>query len=180
MERDAIEELYAYTGFQWDRLARVMESLPSEDFTKAVEGSGWPSLQKAFIHVLYAYDDWINHEEWGLGLGKSSVQDVDSWDELYQRIATWDDVKAFREATRANFREALEVPDEELFAKRTWELEFGPEELTRADVLTNLLVHEIAHRGDISTLFHQLGLKHLLLDYRFFISKPNDYLPDTD
>jgi uncharacterized damage-inducible protein DinB len=74
----------------------------------------------------------------------------------------------------------LDGSDEELFKKRTWDLEFGPEELSPADVLTNLLLHERGHHGDLNTLFHQLGVKSYFVDYRFFVSKPNDFLEDVD
>jgi uncharacterized damage-inducible protein DinB len=180
MKREAIEELFAYTDYQWGRLARVIDDLPSEDFTKPVGRSGWPSLHRALLHVVGAYDGWINDDKWGLGLGKSPYQDVESWDELAGKLRTWEDMKAYRESARTSFQEALAVPDEELFARKTWDLELGPEELSRADILTNLLVHEIAHRGDISTLFHQLGLKHFHLDYRFFKSKLDQFVPDSD
>jgi hypothetical protein len=30
------------------------------------------------------------------------------------------------------------------------------------------------------TLFHQLGLKHFHVDYRFFVSKPEEFVPDSE
>ena len=180
MDRAAIEELYAYTGFAWERLGGTIEKLGSEQFVDPVPGSGWPSVRRAILHILQAYDGWINEDKWGLGLGESMFPDVESWDELYARVPTWKEAQAYRDATRSSFRKVFEVSDEELFKKRTWELEFGPEELSPADVLTNLLLHERGHHGDLSTLFHQLGIKSYFIDYRFFVSKPNEFLEDRD
>ena len=71
-------------------------------------------------------------------------------------------------------------PTDELWKKTTWNLDFGPEDMSRGDILTNLLLHERGHHGDISTLFHQLGVKGYLLDYRFFVTKRDEFIPDVD
>jgi uncharacterized damage-inducible protein DinB len=180
MDRNAIEDLYAYTDFLWDRLARTMDQVSDEQFAAPIPGSGWPSLHRAFVHVVGAYDGWLN-DDWGLNLGQSPTADLSSWTEVAERMSTWEAMRVYRGVSRKTFRAALDVPDSELYAKQTRELskDFGPEELSRADILANLLVHEIGHRGDISTLFHQLGIKGLLFDYRFFVSKPNEFIPDT-
>lgn len=180
MDRAAIEELYAYTDFAWERLGKTIEKLSREQFVDPVADSGWPSVRRALLHVLNAYDGWLNEDKWGLGLHEAPFPDVESWDDLYERIPDWKAVEPYRAKLRATFRKALDVPDEELLAKQTFDLEFGPEELSRADVLTNLLLHERGHHGDLNTLFHQLGVKSMFVDYRFFVSKPTEFLEDVE
>jgi uncharacterized damage-inducible protein DinB len=180
MDRAAIEELYAYTDFAWERLGKTIEKLSDKQYVDAVPGSGWPSVRRAVLHVLNAYDGWMNDDKWGLGLHETPFPDVESWDDLYEKVPDWKATQAFRKSLRATFRKALDVPDEELFRRRTFDLEFGPEELSPADVLTNLLLHERGHHGDFNTLFHQLGVKSLFVDYRFFVSKPGEFLEDAE
>jgi uncharacterized damage-inducible protein DinB len=180
MDRAAIEELYAYTDFAWERLGKTMEKLTQEQYADPVPGSGWPSVRRAVLHILNAYDGWLNEDKWGLGLHETPFPDVESWDDLYAKVPNWEAIQPCRDSLRATFRKALDVSDEELFTKKTWELEFGPEELSRADVLTNLLLHERGHHGDLSTLFHQLGIRSLFVDYRFFVSKPGDFIEDVE
>lgn len=173
-----MQELYDYTDFSWARHARVMEGLGDEEFTAPVPNSGWPSFQRAFLHVVGAYDGWIN-DDWGLGQGGSIFAAVESWDELYA-LVPWAKLQEYRVATREAFRKALAVSDDELFTKRGWNLMKEPEQLSRADILTNLLLHERGHHGDISTLFYQAGLTGVTVDYRFFKSRPNEFDFDTE
>jgi uncharacterized damage-inducible protein DinB len=172
MQRDALDDLFAYTDFAWARLAKAMEDVPANVFMRPVDGSGWPNLQRAFLHVVGAYDYLINDV---LGLGKR----IRAREELHRSVTAWDTLQSYRGDTRAAFRRALEVPDEQLLAKKTYDFDFGSADLSKADILANLLVHEVGHRGDIGTLFHQLGLKQLLLDYLLFIARPDEFIADA-
>ena len=180
MDRAAIEELYAYTDFAWERLGKTIEKISPEQYADPVPGSGWPTVGRALLHIAGAYDGWLNDKKWGLGLAEEPFPEVQTWDELYAKLPTWTEMDTYRRRLRQTFRKALDLGDEELFTKRTWELEFGPEELSPADVLTNLLLHERGHHGDLSTLFHQLGIKSFFIDYRFFVSKPDEFVEDVE
>lgn len=179
MERAAIEELVEYTDFSWERHAKVMDTLSPEQFTAPVPGSGWPTLQRAFLHVVGAYDGWLN-DDWGLNGGDFLFPAVETWDELFAMVPSWEKLQEYRVATRNALRKALQARDDEIFAKREFVLGFGPEQLSPADIITNLLMHERGHHGDISTLFDQLGLKSDLVDWRFFITRRDEFVPDTD
>ncbi len=170
MDRSALEELFAYTEFSWSRHARVMEGLTSEQFRAAVGTSGWPSLHQAFFHATGAYDFWLNHAG-ALGLGDMAHPGDEGF-------ATWAEMAAYRELTRRAFRTALDVDDAELYRKRAFDFGEGPESLSRADVLANLVIHERGHHGDISTLLYQLGIKAPVVDYRYFLSFPERFVVD--
>ena len=56
MKRDAIEELYDYTGFAWAMIAQTGRGMPEGSLAKPVPGSGWPSLREALRYAIGAYD----------------------------------------------------------------------------------------------------------------------------
>lgn len=172
MDRNAIEELFAYTGYAWDRIARVIDTLPAGQFSARIPGSGWPALRDCFEHWLAAYDGWIN-AEWGLALGTLLYPGQDN-------LQSWEQIRAYRVPLRQAFLDAFDCPDDVLYAKREYRLDDTPEQLSRADILTNLLLHERGHHGDLNTMFHQLGVRSFYVDYRYFISRPGDFVMDEE
>lgn len=172
MDRSAIDELFAYTGFAWDRIACVIDTLPPEQFAARIPGSGWPSLRDCFEHWVAAYDGWINGP-WGLGLGTLTYPGREA-------LQTWEQVRAYRVVTRQAFLDALNCSGETLHAKRDYHFDDVVEQLSRADILTNLVLHERGHHGDLNTMFHQLGVRGFYVDYRYFISRPGDFVMDED
>lgn len=175
MNRDAIIELFDYTGWAWDRIARVIDEQPSAVYAKPVEGSGWPSLAGCVTHFVAAYDGWLNMPWGGVEVGKMTYPAA--WP---APVEDWTEMKAYRLRCRQAFSSALDVPDEALYAKRRYDLGDGPdpEMLSRADILANLVVHERGHHGDLNTLFHQLGIRSYFIDYRFFRSLPGEFIKD--
>lgn len=172
MDRETIDELLAYTDYSWARHARVMEGLSDEQFTTPIPGSGWPAPREAFMHVVGAYDGWLN-SRWGLsGAGEAEYEER-------QKMTSWEEMADYRAKTRTDFRRALEVDDETLFGKRERESPFGVAILSPADVLTNLLMHERGHHGDISTLFYQMGVKGYIVDWIAFAALPDEFIPDV-
>ena len=171
MKRDALEELFDYTGWAWDRLAGVIDELPATQFGAAVAGSGWPSLSACFGHVVGAYDGWMNGER-ALGLGSLSYPGAHA-------LQSWAAMRGYRRHCRESFRRALAVEDSVLYEKRAMDFgEESPELLSRADILANLLLHERGHHGDLNTLFHQLGIRSYIIDYRFFVSRRDEFALD--
>ena len=88
--------------------------------------------------------------------------------------------EAIVETCRASFFKALDCSDQELYAKREYKFTDVPETLSRADILTNLVIHERGHHGDLNTLFHRLGIRSFVIDYRYFITRPGDFVVDDE
>lgn len=172
MDRAAIKELYDYTGFAWDRIAATLDTLPPSQFVERVPGSGWPTLRDCFEHFVCAYDGWINGE-WALGLGKLMYSGPEA-------LQTWEQMRNYRREVRSAFMAALDCPDEVLYAKREYRLGDVPELLSRADILANLVIHERGHHGDLNTLFYQLGIRSFVIDYRYFTTRPRDFVMDDE
>ena len=170
MDRAAIKELFDYTGFAWERIAATIDSLPPSQFAERVPGSGWPALRDCFEHFVAAYDGWINGE-WALALGTLMYIGPET-------LQTWEEMRSYRRETRAAFLAALECTDNVFYAKREYRFSEVTELLSRADILTNLLLHERGHHGDLNTLFHQLGVRSFVIDYRYFVTRPGDFVTD--
>ncbi len=171
MKRDALEELFDYAGWAWERISRVIDGLPAAQFAKPVPGSGWPSLSACFAHFAGAYDGWINGP-WALALAERQHPGEEA-------LQSWPVMKEFRRRGREAFRRAIDVPDAVLYEKRAMDLGGPePEQLSRADILANLVLHERGHHGDLNTLFHQLGVRSYIIDYRAFVSAPDVFVAD--
>ena len=175
MQREAITELFDYTGWAWERVARLIEAQPPGIYSQPVAGSGWPSIAACLSHAVFTYDIWLNGPWVELKLGEMS-----SPTQWPKPIDDWDAMKAYRERTRDSFRDALDVPDEVLYERRFREAGAAGELLSRADILTNLVIHERGHHGDLNTLFHQHGIPSYIIDYTFFRTLPDQFVLDDE
>jgi uncharacterized damage-inducible protein DinB len=172
MDRNALDELYDYTGWAWDRIVALIEAQPPDLFAKPAPSSGWPSIAACLSHVLMTYDGWLNGGWSGLKLGDLSYPG--RWP---QPIDDWAALKAYRGRVRTSFRTTLEVPDAELHEARFREGGQGSP-MSRADILANLVLHERGHHGDLNTLFHQHNVTGYLLDYAMYITHRDRFLLD--
>jgi uncharacterized damage-inducible protein DinB len=165
MDRNALEELYEYTGWAWDRIVALIEAQPPDLYAKPAPGSGWPTIAACLSHVLGTYDGWLNGGWSGLKLGELTYPAP--WPNA---IEDWAALRAYRDRVRASFRQALDVTDAELHEPRYREGDQGSF-MSRADILTNLLLHERGHHGDLNTLFHQHGVTGYFLDYTMYVTR---------
>lgn len=174
MERNAISELFDYTGWAWERIVRLIDEHPQSYATPA-PGSGWPSIAACLSHLVGSYDGWLNGAWGGIQLGEMSYPG--DWP---APIDDWAAMKAYRLRTRSSFQQALACSDEVLYLRNIREAGSPPESepLSRADVLTNLVLHERGHHGDLSTLFYQHGITGFMVDYTFYRMLPGEFVPD--
>ena len=162
MNRDAIEELADYTSFAWAMIGRSINALPAGSITKPLASSGWPSLRDAFLHTIGASDEWLHATlEYGGLINPAPAS-----------MTSWLDFDAYYRTTRATFTRILDAtPDAQLYATftRTYDEDDPPETLSLADIMTNLMLHERGHHGDINTLIYQLGGEPPSVDYRVYV-----------
>lgn len=174
MERNAIVELFDYTGWAWERIARLIDEHP-DAYTAAVPGSGWPTIAACLTHAVSSYDGWLNGPWGGIQMGQMTYPGA--WP---KPVDDWPAMKAYHGRVREVFQHALDVPDDILYQRNIREEGSPPESqpVSRADVLTNLLLHERGHHGDLSTLFHAHGITGFFVDYMFYRTLPNEFVPD--
>jgi uncharacterized damage-inducible protein DinB len=166
MDRAAITELSDYVAWAFERYTRVLDTLPEGRFNEAAPGSGWPTLADCFTHVIQGYDLWLN-ADWSFQTQAVIVPGDD-------RIQLWAEAKAYHAAVRETIRAVLSLDDLALFEH----LEVRGALRSRAEVLTDLLLHERGHHGDLNTLFYQLGLKPYFNDYSLYLTNPEDFFLD--
>ncbi|MGB2695447.1 MAG: DinB family protein [Dehalococcoidia bacterium] len=160
--REALRELYGYTEFTWNACASAVRTLPESALTRAIAGSGWPSLADTLRHIVSAYDGWL-HET--LAAGPVVVERIED-------VTTWEQLEEWRSKTRASFLRLLEdTPDAKLLdpSTRVWKEYDGGMLMSIADVLAHVLLHERGHNGDVTTLLFQLGAEPPMTDYGVYL-----------
>lgn len=181
MDRAAITELFDYIGWAFERYARVLDGQPSHRFSEPIPGSGWPSIAACFHHFVAGYDIWLN-AAWSFSLGPllhpGDNETVSAWANGESGpapvIESWPELRGYHARCRGAVRAAMAVPDGVLFERR--EIRGGLR--SRGDAITDLLLHERGHHGDINTLFYQLGLKPYFNDYSLYLTNPDDFFLD--
>jgi uncharacterized damage-inducible protein DinB len=154
-DRQALRELFDYTTFTWASYAKVASKLPAEALTREIDGSGWPALRSALFHIASAWDGWISEFS-------ASGETVD---ESYQP-ETWAEIDRYRQRMRPMLRRIIdETAEERLHTPWLAIVPGGEAEMTPAEIIVHVLLHERGHHGDVSTLFHALGAPLPGIDY---------------
>jgi uncharacterized damage-inducible protein DinB len=163
MDRVALQDLFAYTGWAWDQIKGAIPD--DETLRKVAPGSGWPTLRNCLAHIVLAYDRWVPAivELESRPLPELAPDDFLSWrqidahrrrtrDELQSRLGAWNDA------------ELSEIHDVDIDGE--------PIRYSRGELIAHVLLHERGHHGDVTTLFWQLGFdSETVLEYRFHLGR---------
>jgi uncharacterized damage-inducible protein DinB len=159
LDREALRELFDYTTFTWASYSKAMRNVAAEDYARPMEGSGWPALRNALFHIASAWDRWICEFS-----GSGEVVD-----EAY-RPETWEETDAYRQRMRARLRGIIEdTADGRLQAPWMPIVAGGEPEMTPADIIAHILLHERGHHGDVSTLLQSAGVTLPGIDYMTYV-----------
>jgi uncharacterized damage-inducible protein DinB len=158
VDRDTLRELFDYTTFTWASYGRTVRALPEGALLQPVERSGWPALRNALFHIAGGWDGWI-HEQSGKTLPDIEVTDMTDWARL----------DAMRQTNRTMLEAIIDRSSEESLAEPVLGYFNGPSELTRAEIITHILLHERGHHGDVSTLLSALGAEPPGIDYMTYV-----------
>jgi uncharacterized damage-inducible protein DinB len=130
-------------------------------------------------HFTAAYDGWLNGE-WAWNLGpRQYPRDGEDYPGTPE-LKVWAGMQEYRAKVRAQCRDALDRDDGWLFTRVERDYGNGPETWSPGDTIGNLLLHERGHHGDLNTLFHQLGVKSYIIDYRYFLTRNGSFDMDVD
>ena len=163
MDKAALQDLFAYTGWAWDV---IKASIPDEETLRAAApGSGWPALRNCLAHIVLAYDRWVPAI---VNLKSRPMPDL-----APDAFLTWSEIDAHRRRTRDALQSHLEGwTDADLRELHTVDVDGDPIRYSRGELIVHLLLHERGHHGDVTTLFWQLGLdSETLLEYRFHLGR---------
>jgi len=145
-----LRTLLDYHYWARDRILAALEPLTPEQFKKEL-GSSFTSIQDTVGHVYSA--EWAWHQRW---IGKSPTAQLPR--ETFPDVAT---VKRLWEKTEAEVRGFLETLGEDgvekVFEYRM--LTGDPGSSVFWHMLQHVVNHGSYHRGQITTMLRQLGLK---------------------
>src|SRR5436190_4875989 len=161
MDKVALRDLFAYTGWAWEQIKGAIPD--DETLRTAAPGSGWPTLRNCLAHIVLAYDRWL-----------PAIVDLKSrpLPELApDEFLTWSQIDAQRRRTRGALQSPLDGwTDAELRERHAVDVDGEPVQYSPAELITHLLLHERGHHGDVTTLLWQLGLdSETPLEYRFHL-----------
>src|SRR5438132_13604517 len=161
MDKVALQDLVAYTGWAWDQIKAAVPD--DKTLRAAAPGSGWPALRNCLAHIVLAYDRWVPAV---VDLETRSLPNLAPDDFL-----TWPQIDAQRHRTRHALESPLESwTDADLREPHVVDVDGDPLRYSRAELITHLLLHERGHHGDVTTLFWQLGFEsERVLEYRFHL-----------
>lgn len=168
VDRQAIEELFAYTDYTRGEYADAVKRLGPEALTKPAPGSGWPALRDALGHINWSYQRWLSDPA---GTTPGSFEAVS--------VNSWDDLDSYRLEVRTRFREYLgSLSDDELTTTREMNVDGEILPYSPADIFAHVLLHELRHHGDINTLFYQLGARGRWWNTGFSCRRRHTRAPD--
>jgi uncharacterized damage-inducible protein DinB len=163
VNKEALEDLFAYTGWAWDQ---IKAAVPDDETLVAVApGSGWPTLRDCLGHIVRAYDRWVPAI---VDLASRPMADLPPDDYL-----TWSEIEAHRRRTRDALQSRLDVwSDADLSEQHEVDVDGDRIRYSRGELIAHLLLHERGHHGDVTTLLWQLGLdSEIPLEYRFHLGR---------
>lgn len=164
MNRDAIQDLFDFTGWAWDEIARAIADAGGDALTRPAAGSGWPALRDCLGHIVLAYQRWCS------GLPQRKTLGMDRF--APGTIATFEELQGYRSAARAEFQSFLDsLSDDELMMVQHFDIDGDTIRYSHAELLTHLLLHERGHHGDVNTLLYRLGIDVPMTEYRFHLGR---------
>jgi uncharacterized damage-inducible protein DinB len=163
MDKAALQDLFAYTGWAWDQ---IRGAIPDDETLRTVApGSGWPALRNCLAHIVLAYDRWVPAI---VELESRPLPELAPDDFLSRR-----QIDAHRRRTRDELQSRLAAwNDAELGEIHDVDIDGEPIRYSRGELIAHVLLHERGHHGDVTTLFWQLGFdSETVLEYRFHLGR---------
>jgi uncharacterized damage-inducible protein DinB len=149
----------AYADFAWDEIELAFAS-DSEALVRPAPGSGWPALRDCLAHILLGRERWNAAIIDGRSIPVPPLPD--------DALRTWAELNAHRTETGSRLTTFLaQQADAALAEVRVFDIDGEALRYSRGDLVLHLVLHEIAHHGDVSTLMYQLGREPWVPGYRF-------------
>ncbi len=178
MDINDIQTLYAYNRWANQRLLSALETLSDGQFTMAVQSS-FPSIQETVFHIMFA--EWLWLKRWQGTSPRSPLPDPDvssaTWNTLkhdcipsLEDLSTVAALKLFAEAVEQERQEFLNDLKESVLHEP---LQFSdmagtPYSEPLVELMQHLVNHGTYHRGQITTMLRQIGIKAVPLDMLHF------------
>jgi len=159
MTREEVCLLYEYNAWANQRVLDACATLTPEQFTRDL-GNSFPSVRDTLVHIMGG--QWIWLERWQ-GRSPARLPAADDFPDLPSLRKRWEEVEAdVLTFVRGLTSERLATVNEYktltagTFACPLWQM------------LQHLVNHGTYHRGQVTTLLRQLGVKSVATDLSFF------------
>lgn len=166
MDRVSLLDLMSFTDFVWADIEKTFNS-DNGALLREAPGSGWPAMRNCLAHILHGRERWNE----AIINGKSG----DMPDLGEETLKTWAELGEYRHQTGSRLTDYLETLDDAALHEPV-EFDIDGEMLvySRMELAVHLVLHEISHHGDVSTLMYQLGMEPWVPYYRFY-TNPESY-----
>ncbi len=140
--------LLAYNRWANAQVLDAAARLAPEEFTRDLHSS-FPSVRDTLVHILSA--EWLYLERWG-GKSPTAMPDLGPLETVAAFRARWREVEADQRAflERLGPADLARVVGYTNFRGEAWRYPLG-------QMLRHLVNHSTYHRGQVVTLFRQLG-----------------------
>ena len=159
-----LEELYDYGYWANKRLFEVLSQIPTEDFTRQVDGSP-ASIRNLLVHSMSAEWGWLSKcggPERAARLEPNNYPTIDSVIETWIKVETW--VRSFLST----------LNDQDLNRQIAFTNEQGDSRsLSLGSIMQHAANHSVHHRGQISLLLRMLGKPVGNIDILIYYSLKN-------
>lgn len=157
-----VHSLFAFNEWANARVFRAASELSPEQFTRHVTSS-FPSIRDTLSHIVAA--EWLWLRRWKAE-SPSSAPDWSVAPDLMTLQRALGDVEAERRAFLKSLR------DQDLTQELVYRNLSGEEfRKVLGGLLTHLVNHSTYHRGQITTLFRQVGADPPATDFLLFMSE---------
>jgi uncharacterized damage-inducible protein DinB len=162
MDKAALLDLMAYTDYAWSDIETSF-GFDNEVLVRPAPGSGWPALRNCLAHIL------LGRERWNAAIIERKTIGVP--DLADDALRTWGELNAYRAETGSRLASFLAgLSEADLVAPQQFDIDGDMLTYSHGDLVLHLVLHEIAHHGDVSTLMYQLGMEPWVPGYRFHVS----------
>jgi len=150
LDKRDILTLFDFDRWATERVLEVAATLPEEQYTKNLNSS-FDGVRGTLVHTYAA--DWIWLERWKGNSPTTLIreEDIPTLPSLQERWIGWrSQVDAFLHAvTEEQLRSPLSYTD----------IKGNPSTIILWQQMQHLINHSTYHRGQVTTLFRQLGIK---------------------
>lgn len=153
-----IKTLFAYNSWALQRLLESLSQLSTEQYSKNL-ASSHEGIAGTLIHIIGAHEIWL--ARW-LGETPTTMPTMAEVPTLSDAKARWTNV----EIRLAQYINGL--TDDELARPRSYSTPKGEYSLPLWQAMQHLANHSTYHRGQITTMLRQMGLKPVATDLVLF------------
>ena len=142
------------------RLIDAAGDLNTQQFIKNMTSS-FSSIQETFVHILWAEELWLERWQGRSFIPKLNPEDYPTIDSIKKKLESIHQDQ-FRYLKTLNSGEVDHKASYMNFMDEKWEYSLR-------QMIQHMIFHSTYHRGQLTTLLRQLGLKPPTTDYLIFV-----------